>query len=409
MQLTLDSTPLSLAASLVALVAGYTSETLTVASGSALTFEGAAGKDVLSLLATKKDKSSLIGDVALLSSLDGSIDIALLERLNTQLGTSSFLVPNSFQPTLFDYATWAYVRELITSIDQVKFQNLLRWSRYIVASIPRNASTSAWVKVPLTSVELPLALQSKIYEMDLAACAAADSKLRQAAPVAAAVAAGAKSTTVAAPKEAKAAAAPAAAAASSSSAPAAAAPAKEKKEKKEKAPAAPKAAVAEVPQVYRVDFRVGRILSVENHPTEARLFVEQIDVGEEKPRTVVSGLAEHFKAEDLVQKLVVVMVNLKAGDLKGVVSNGRVMVATGADGKKELATPPEGAKVGEPITFSTVPKDKVPDAELAPKRLHDILKGLHTNANKVVQFTDVDFQTTAGPVTVQTVADGTVA
>jgi hypothetical protein len=102
-------------------------------------------------------------------------------------------------------------------------------------------------------------------------------------------------------------------------------------------------------------------------------------------------------------------VNLKAGDLKGVVSAGRIMVATGADGKKELATPPEGAQVGEPITFASVPAGKVPDAELAPKRLHEILKGLKTNGSKVVQYIDADFQTSAGPVTVQTIADGTVA
>lgn len=108
--------------------------------------------------------------------------------------------------------------------------------------------------------------------------------------------------------------------------------------------------------------------------------------------------------------LSVCQVNLKAGDMKGVVSNGRVMVATGADGKtKELATPPAAAKVGERITFATVPADKKPDEELAAKKLHDILKGLHTNAAKVVQYQEADFQTTAGPVTVATVADGTVA
>ena len=253
----------------------------------------------------------------------------------------------------------------------MKLPNLLRWSRYIVASIPRNAATAAWVKVPLAASELPNELKSKIAAMDLSAAFATDNKPRVVAapasgkPGAATAIAQAPNATVAKP----AAAAPAAAGAT---APAAGKEKKEKAPKEAKAakPAAAAAAGSEVAQVYRVDFRIGKILSVEKHPTEARLLVEQIDVGEEKPRTVVSGLADFFTPEQLKDQLVIVMVNLKAGDLKGVVSNGRVMVATSADGtKKELAQPPQGAKVGERITFASVPAGKAPDEEVAPKKV----------------------------------------
>ena len=432
MSLTTDTSSISLAALLVALVSGASESSLKVQTGSPVTFDGANGVDTLAAIANKFGHKELTGasptetkqvtewlatvTEAIKSSPSGVPDKAFVDKLNAHFLNHSFLAPSSFQPTIVDYLTWAAVRESLASVDVATHSSVLRWARYIAASIPRNAATAAWVKVPLASNELPPALQSRIVELDLAAAALADSKLRSAVPVAAATSA-AKPTNVTA-------AAPAAAAEGKKkeekAAPAAAAAGGDKKadkkaEKADKKAAKPAAAAAsaaaggDVPQVYRVDFRVGRILSVENHPTEARLFVEQIDVGEEKPRTVVSGLAEYYKADELAHKLVVVIVNLKAGDIKGVVSNGRVMVATGADGKKEIVNPPEGAKVGERITFASVPQDKVPDAEVAAKRFHEILKGLHTNANKIAQYQDGDFNTSAGPCTVPTIADGTVA
>jgi len=53
------------------------------------------------------------------------------------------------------------------------------------------------------------------------------------------------------------------------------------------------------------------VKSVEKHPNADSLFVEQIDLGEEKPRTIVSGLVKYVKPEDFENKLVVVLCNLK--------------------------------------------------------------------------------------------------
>jgi aminoacyl tRNA synthase complex-interacting multifunctional protein 1 len=62
---------------------------------------------------------------------------------------------------------------------------------------------------------------------------------------------------------------------------------KEKKEKKKGAPpAAAKPAANTAIDISRLDLRVGKILSVEKHPNADSLYVEQIDVGEEKARTV---------------------------------------------------------------------------------------------------------------------------
>lgn len=69
-------------------------------------------------------------------------------------------------------------------------------------------------------------------------------------------------------------------------------------EKKEKKPAAPPQEEAKV-DVSRLDLRVGRIISAEKHPDADSLYVEQVDVGEAAPRTVVSGLVKHIPLEQV--------------------------------------------------------------------------------------------------------------
>ena len=64
--------------------------------------------------------------------------------------------------------------------------------------------------------------------------------------------------------------------------------------------AAPAAAAAGVPDVTKMDIRVGRIVSCERHPDADSLYVEQIDIGEaEGPRTIVSGLVKYVPLEQM--------------------------------------------------------------------------------------------------------------
>lgn len=163
-------------------------------------------------------------------------------------------------------------------------------------------------------------------------------------------------------------------------------------------------------QIYRMDFRVGKVIDVQNHPSEARLYVEKIDIGTDAPIQVVSGLAEWISKEDFTGKLVVVAINVKSGDMKGVESFGRIMVATNAENnKKEIALAPEGAKIGEKVTFPGVDVNAKADNPIAPKNLHRVMKDLHTNDGCVVQYQNLDFTTSAGPVKVASIQNGTVA
>ena len=59
------------------------------------------------------------------------------------------------------------------------------------------------------------------------------------------------------------------------------------------------AAEADKMDVSRLDFRIGKIVAVEKHPDADTLYVETVDLGEEKPRTIVSGLVNHVPIEQV--------------------------------------------------------------------------------------------------------------
>ena len=129
------------------------------------------------------------------------------------------------------------------------------------------------------------------------------------------------------------------------------APAKPKKEKKAAAPkpapaeTGPKAPI-EFADFQKLDLRVGTILAAEQHPNADKLLRFDVDLGEEKPRQIVSGIAAHFKPEDLVGRKVVVVANLPPRKLRGLESQGMILTAE-FDGGLSLLTAeaPSGSSI----------------------------------------------------------------
>jgi len=80
----------------------------------------------------------------------------------------------------------------------------------------------------------------------------------------------------------------------------------------------------------KLDLRIGTVLSCENHPDSDKLLVSQVQIGPEV-RQIVSGLRPSFQAKDLVGQQVVVVANLKAVKLRGVVSQGMLLVGEDKD------------------------------------------------------------------------------
>ena len=78
----------------------------------------------------------------------------------------------------------------------------------------------------------------------------------------------------------------------------------------------------------KIEFKIGVIKECVKHPNADRLLVFQIDVGEEKPRQIISSIAEFYKPEDVINKRVVVVTNLKKAKFRGMTSDGMLMCAS---------------------------------------------------------------------------------
>jgi methionyl-tRNA synthetase len=99
----------------------------------------------------------------------------------------------------------------------------------------------------------------------------------------------------------------------------------------------------------KMDLRVGTILEAEKMPKANKLLILKVDTGIDV-RTIVSGIAESFAPEDIIGKKVTVLVNLAPRNLRGVESQGMILMTTNAEGKLVFVTPDaEGVGNGETI------------------------------------------------------------
>ena len=90
----------------------------------------------------------------------------------------------------------------------------------------------------------------------------------------------------------------------------------------------------------KLDLRVGTIIAAEKMPKAKKLLVLKVDTGIDT-RTIVSGIAESFKPEDIIGKQVTVLVNLAPRKLRGVESEGMILMTENNDGKLVFVNPDE--------------------------------------------------------------------
>ena len=95
----------------------------------------------------------------------------------------------------------------------------------------------------------------------------------------------------------------------------------------------------------KMDIRVSTILAAEKVAKTKKLLKLTVDTGIDQ-RTIVSGIAEHFTPEELVGKQVLVLVNLQPRELKGILSQGMILMAEDATGALRLVQPSEAVKAG---------------------------------------------------------------
>ncbi|MDD4922231.1 MAG: methionine--tRNA ligase [Bacteroidales bacterium] len=101
-------------------------------------------------------------------------------------------------------------------------------------------------------------------------------------------------------------------------------------------------------QFAKMDIRIAKVLEAELVPKTSKLMKLKVDTGIDQ-RIIVSGIAEHFKPEEVVGKQVCVLVNLEARKLRGIESQGMILMAEDADGKLVFVQPSEAVANGSQV------------------------------------------------------------
>ena len=98
----------------------------------------------------------------------------------------------------------------------------------------------------------------------------------------------------------------------------------------------------------KLQFQVGEIIACEEVKKSKKLLCSQVKIGSQV-KQIVSGIKQHYTAEEMVGKKVMVLVNLKPATLAGVMSEGMLLCAEDAEGNLALMTPekpmPSGAEI----------------------------------------------------------------
>lgn len=151
--------------------------------------------------------------------------------------------------------------------------------------------------------------------------------------------------------------------------------------------------------VSALDIRVGKIVKAWEHESSDKLYCEEVDLGEESgPRKIASGLRAFYKLDEMQNRMVLVLCNLKARNLGGFPSHGMVLCASNADHTAvEFAVPPEGAKIGERVAFEGFEGEPEPENKVAKKKIFDKLApDLKTDGSGEVVWKGVKGVTSAG-------------
>lgn len=150
-------------------------------------------------------------------------------------------------------------------------------------------------------------------------------------------------------------------------------------------------------------------MSVAKHPDADSLYVEEIDVGEEAPRTVVSGLVKFMNPEDMKDKTILVLKNLKPVSMRGIKSHAMVLCASDASHEKvEFLVPPAGSLPGESVYFEG--HEGTPEPQLNPKKkvFETVQPDFTTRDDLVATWKGVEWRTNRGLVKASSIAKASI-
>ena len=92
---------------------------------------------------------------------------------------------------------------------------------------------------------------------------------------------------------------------------------------------------------------VGKIIEIKKHKDAEKLFIEKIDIGEEKPIQIISGLVNYYNENDLLNKNVIILNNLKSAKIRGEISNGMILCVENKKEKSVKILTTKNLRIGE--------------------------------------------------------------
>ncbi|HRH36156.1 MAG TPA: methionine--tRNA ligase subunit beta, partial [Catalimonadaceae bacterium] len=113
--------------------------------------------------------------------------------------------------------------------------------------------------------------------------------------------------------------------------------------------AAPQKEAIDFENFGKMDIRVASIVAAEVVPKTKKLLKLTLNTGIDE-RTVVSGIAEHYKPEEIIGQQVLLLANLAPRELKGITSQGMILMAQDADGKLVFVQPQSSVKPGSQVS-----------------------------------------------------------
>lgn len=99
----------------------------------------------------------------------------------------------------------------------------------------------------------------------------------------------------------------------------------------------------------KLDIRIGKIIKAEKIEKADKLLKLSVDVGEENPRIICAGIAMQYQSEEIIGKIVPVLINLKPRVLKGVESQGMILMVCSKEGELAFLSPEKNPPIGSKV------------------------------------------------------------
>lgn len=159
----------------------------------------------------------------------------------------------------------------------------------------------------------------------------------------------------------------------------------------------------------KLDIRIGKIVRVWHHDSADKLFCVEVDIGENIPRNIASGLRHYYSLKDLENRKVIVLCNIKEVKLVGFLSCGMLLTAKNLEGQVELLEPTADSIIGEKLYVNEDISEPWDSAKVKKFKIWEkVLPDLQINSDKIACWKGIELQSSKGVCRVQTLRNAQI-